>query len=219
VNTQLAVKGTRRKPEARRMAKSVQLLTREQRVQEAVKVIGKDGAHRADIEAIVDQVDKQCERSKRTRQWQGSTKQKLFAKRFGAALRKVVNMVRIAPSELFLPTGLGVAVNVAELGIDNEVFDREHFLRHLELLKWICGKYEKSKLGKPKPNADEKRLTVRAALYLIEKHDIKPTTTKTGKLCKLAAVLYGDPHADLQHQCRELLDQRKTGIRTVLVPR
>ncbi len=188
-------------------------------MQEAVKIIGKDNVRRADIEAIVDQVDKQCERSKHTRQWQGSTKQKLFAKQFGAALRKIINMAKIAPGELFLPTGLGVAVNVAELGINNETFDREHFLRHLELLRWICQNYEKSKLGKPKPNADEKRLAVRAGLYLIEKHGIKPTTTKTGKLCKLAAVLYGDPRADLQHQCRELLNQRKTGIRNVLVPR
>ena len=69
-------------------------LTREQRMQEAVKIIGKDNVRRADIEAIVDQVDKQCERSKHTRQWQGSTKQKLFAKQFGAALR---------PRALFAP--------------------------------------------------------------------------------------------------------------------
>ena len=101
----------------------------------------------------------------------------------------------------------GIQYNLKELGIDKVVFDHEHFLRHLGLLVWICKKWEKSKLSKPKPSADEKRLAAMAALRLLRTHDIDPTTTKTGAFCKLAAVLYGDKSADLQHHCRAVLSR------------
>jgi hypothetical protein len=60
-------------------------------------------------------------------------------------------------------------------------------------------------LGKPKPDAYEKRLAAEAALHLLKTHDLDPTTTKTGVFCKLAAVLYGDQSDDLQYQCRTVL--------------
>jgi hypothetical protein len=91
------------------------------------------------------------------------------------------------------------------LGIDEKLFNHEHLLHHLGLLHAICESWEKSKLGKPKPDAFEKRLAAGAAFHLIKMHDIGPTTTKTGAFCKLAAVLYGDKTADLQHHCREAL--------------
>ena len=80
-------------------------------------------------------------------------------------------------------------------------------MRHLELLHAICESWEKSKLGEPKPDAYEKRLAAKAALHLLKMHDIDPTTTKTGAFCKLAAVLYGDKGADLQHHCRAALSR------------
>ena len=66
-------------------------------------------------------------------------------------------------------------------------------------------------MGKPKPDAEEKRLAAEAALHLLKTHDIDPTTTKTGAFCKLAAVLYGDKSVDLQHHCRAEL--RRAQIR------
>lgn len=193
-------------------------LTPKQRVQGAVEIIGK--ASRADIEATVSQLDKMIERSKRFRS-QDSGKQKRFAREYGAALRKVIGMMRKAPYELQVPAALGaVVVSVPALGIDKEVFDdHEHLLRHLMLLNWICERGEKSKLGKPKPDAFEKRLATEAALYLLKTHGIKPTTTKTNKFCRLAAVLYGNKSADLQHQCRKLSDERKSAAKTVPVLR
>ncbi len=179
-------------------------LTRNQIVDAAVKIIGEGRARRADVEAIVDHMSKLCERSKRTRSRE-SKNQKQFAKQYSAALRKLINMTRKAPIDFrALPL---LQISVPQLGIDKEVFDHEHLLRHLELLNWICEVWEKSKLGKPKPNAEEKRLAAEAALGLLKMHDIDPTTTKTGVFCKLAAVLYGDKSADLQHHCRAALSR------------
>ena len=189
---------------ARHRNTSERRLTRSQIVDAAVKIVGEDRARRADVEATVDYMSKLCERSNRTRSRE-SKAQKQFAKQYGAALRKVITMTKNTSTD-FRPWP-GIQYNLKELGIDKEVFDHEHFLRHLGLLVWICEKWEKSKLGKPKPSADEKRLAAVAALRLLRTHDIDPTTTKTGAFCKLAAVLYGDKSADLQHHCRAVLSR------------
>ena len=179
-------------------------LTPNQIVDAAVKIIGEGRARRADIQAIVEKVSKMCERSKRTR-LRNSKNQKQFAKQYRAALRKVIAMTRNAPTDLRAPPLL--QVSVPQLGIDKEVFDHEHLLRHLKLLSAISESWEKSKLGRPKPDAYEKRLAAEAALHLLKTHDIDPTTTKSGAFCKLAAMLYGDQSADLQHHCRAALNR------------
>jgi hypothetical protein len=130
-------------------------------------------------------------------------KQKLFAKQYGAALRKVIGMTENVSTDFrVLPL---LRVSAPQLGIDNELFDHGHLVRHLKLLNDIAESWENPKLGKPKPSADEKQLAAKVALHLLKKHDIGPTTTKTGAFCKLAAALYGDNGADLQHHCRALL--------------
>jgi hypothetical protein len=140
------------------------------------------------------------ERSKRTRSRE-SKNQKQFAKQYSAALRKVIAMTVNAPTDFrVLPL---LQVSAPQLGIDKEEFDHDHLLRHLRFLNWISESWEKSKLGKPKPDAYEKRLAAEAALGLLKAHDIDPTTTKTGAFCMLAAALYGDKSADLQRHCRE----------------
>jgi hypothetical protein len=185
-------------------------LTRDQIVDAAVKIIGKGRSRRDDVEVIVDHMIKLCERSKRTRSRE-SKNQKQFARQYSAALRKVIAMTRRAPTDFrALPL---LKISAPQLNINNEVFDHEHLLRHLRLLHGICESWEKSKLGKPKPDAYEKRLAAGAALHLIKMHDIDPTTTKTGEFCKLAAVLYGDKTADLQHHCREALRQAQIRVK------
>jgi hypothetical protein len=172
-------------------------------VDAAVKIIGQSSARRADVGAIVEKMSKMCERSKRTRSSE-SKNQKRFAKQYGLALRKFLAMTGKAPTDFH---ALPFHVSAPQLGIDKEWFDHEHLLRHLTLLNAICESWERSKLGKPKPNAYEKRLAAEAALHLLKMHDIDPTTTKTGAFCKLAAVLYGDKSDDLQHHCRAALSQ------------
>jgi hypothetical protein len=182
--------------------------TANQIVDAAVKIIG-GRARRADIEVIVDRMVRQCERSKRTRSRE-SKSQKLFARQYGAALRKLITMTKKAPTDFRVWPLLHVSA--PQLGIDKEVFDHAHLLRHLELLSAICESWEKSKLGKPKPSADDKRLAAEAALHLLKIHDVSATTSKTGAFCKLAAVLYGDKRADLQHHCRAVLKRAEIRV-------
>ena len=193
---------------ARRRIPSVRRLTRRQIVDAAAKIIGGGRVRRADVEATVDKMSKMCERSKRTRSRE-SKKQKQFAKQYGAALRKFITMTRKTSNDFRAPP---MPVSAPHLGIDKEVFNHEHLLRHLRLLNWISDGWEKSKLGKPKPNAEEKRLAAEAALHLLRTHKIDATTTKTGDFCKLAAALYGDTSADLQHHCQAALNRAQ--IRT-----
>jgi hypothetical protein len=164
----------------RRRSTSERHLTPEQIVDAAVKIIGEGIARRADVQAIVEKMSKMCELSKRTRS-SVSKKQKQFAKRYSLTLRKVIAMTRNAPADLRLQSGL--PVSAPQLGINKEWFDHEYFLRHLKLLNLICESWEKSMLGKPKPDAYEKRLAAEAALHLLKTHDLDPTTTKTGAFC------------------------------------
>jgi len=194
----------------RRRITSERRLTRDQIVDAAVKIIGKGRARIADVREIVEKMSKMCELSKRTRVSQ-SKDQKRFARQYSAALRKVINMTKKAPADFRAPWPL--PVSAPELGIDEKLFNHEHLLRHLKLLHLICEGWERSKLGKPKPDAYEKRLAAGAALHLIKMHDIDPTTTKVGAFCKLAAVLYGDKTADLQHHCREALRQAQIRVK------
>jgi len=186
----------------RRRSTSEKRSTQTQIVGAAVKIIGEGIARRADVQAIVEKMSKMCERAKHTR-LRESKNRKQLAKQYGLALRKVIIMTRNAPTDLRAPSPL--PVSAPQLGIDKEWFDHEHLLRHLKLLHLICEGWEKSKLGKPKPDAYEKRLAAEAALHLLNLHDIDSTTTKTGPFCKLAAALYGDKSDDLQYHCRTAL--------------
>ena len=176
----------------------------------AVKIIGEGIARRADVETTVEEMTKMCDRSKRTRSRE-SKKQKQFAKRYSLALRKVIAMTRTSPTDLrALPL---LHISVPQLGIGREQFDHGHLLRHLKLLDAICESWERSKLGKPKPDAYEKRLAAEAALHLLKTHEVDPTTTKTGAFCKLAAALYGDKSDDLQYHCRTVLGRAQIQVK------
>ena len=137
--------------------RSAKRLTPTQIVDAAVKIIGEGIARRADIQATVEKMSKMCELAKRIRSRE-SKSQKQFAKQYGLALRKVIVMTRKTPADFRAPSPL--PVSAPQLGIDNEWFDHEHLLRHLKLLHLICEGWERSKLGKPKPDAYEKRLAI-----------------------------------------------------------
>jgi hypothetical protein len=75
-----------------------------------------------------------------------------------------------------------------------------------ELLKWkpILTKIGYSRSQKrPQMNALKKRLAVAEAHRLLQKYSsTRITATKGGKFWSLAALLYGDPEADLLNQCK-----------------
>ena len=57
--------------------------------------------------------------------------------------------------------------------------------------------------GPPKRNVDDKRRAVGFARSLLERYKQPIVTTKGSRFCRLAAVLYGTPHANFQPYCRE----------------
>lgn len=210
-----------KKPEARRITKSRPILTLEQRVDEALRIIGKvreesDFAtmHRmADVNAVVDQMNRRLELWNKMKP-AAAAHQKRFAEDYGVALRKVIAFTEKTTPDFRAPWPLHVSAT--PLGIDQELFDHEHLLRHLRLLHGICRSWGKSKWGKSQPSAEDKRLAANGALLLCEKFGLPLTTTrKTGEntqasvFCRLAATLYGDPDANLQPYCRAALAKRK----------
>jgi hypothetical protein len=88
-----------------------------------------------------------------------------------------------------------------------EVFPSDdELLRHLRVLRWQCQFYESSK---QKAAADDKRVAAWGALYLCEMHSIRPTKTKNGRFCRLAAALYGRPSANFLPHCQYVLKKRE----------
>jgi hypothetical protein len=115
-----------------------------------------------------------------------STKsQKKAAEQFASALRRI----EIALPELF----------------NDPDFPVRGFPK-AELLKWrpILEEIGDSRSRKrPQMNALKKRLAVAEAHQLLQKYGSRRVTaTKNGEFCRLAALLYGDPKADLINQCK-----------------
>lgn len=100
-----------------------------------------------------------------------------------AALRKAVGPTGGLPEDVRLALGL------------------ERTLYHLEA-------YTKAQ-RKPKRDAIEKRLAADFALDLCERFGVKTTTARTGKYCRVAAALYGDPGADPQFHCTKALAENR----------
>jgi hypothetical protein len=75
---------------------------------------------------------------------------------------------------------------------------------HLQLVD----KLARLRLPTPRRRSHLQREAVRQSAYLLELHNIPRTTSRQGKFCRLAAVLYGDRIADLFEHCRACRRQR-----------
>jgi hypothetical protein len=213
--------------EPRRAAKPESLLPRELRVNEVMKILGQ-GVQRSEVELVLDRMAKESEKWKTIR-FLDSGRLKAFAKRYGAALGNVIALMEKAPAELCMPPGLGYIVPelgiVPRLGIGTEVVDKrgnpipvgevflpnDVLLRQLRVLRLYCQSWESSKLSQKqqKGAADDKRVAAWGALDLCEKHGIRPTKTKNGRICRLAAALYGHPTANFLPHCQWVLKKRE----------
>lgn len=60
----------------------------------------------------------------------------------------------------------------------------------------------------------DKLYAAQAALALCKTYHIRPVTSDGSKFRNLAAVLYGDPGADLEHQCAAVLKKQEPERRT-----
>jgi hypothetical protein len=94
-------------------------------------------------------------------------------------------------------------------------FSIKKFFPRTELLKWAvrCKGLVETPSGKLKrTNAEAKRLAVREANSLMRDYGepgAARDTTKGSTFCRLAALLYGDPKADLHNQCRAALRKKR----------
>jgi len=207
--------------EPRRAAKPESLLPPERRVDEAMKILG-EGAQRPEVEVVLDSVAKASEKWKAIR-FLESGRLKTSAKHLCAALDKVIALMEEAPAALRTPLGMGYSV--PELGIGTEVVDKrgnpipvgevfpshDELLRHLRALRWHCQFWASSKLSQKqqKGAADDKRMAAWGALILCKEHGIRPTKTKNGRFCRLAAALYGHPSANFLPHCQGVLKKRE----------
>ena len=80
----------------------------------------------------------------------------------------------------------------------------------LEIMRQMCAlSLAEDTDQTPRRDSFNKELAALVALQLMRKH-VKPvSTTKHGAFCQLAALLFGDPTADLQYQCRAALAKNR----------
>lgn len=109
---------------------------------------------------------------------------KVAAAKLAAALRRVEHLLK------------------NERAIGNDV---HLFFPHAEIAKWRSDMEKKAVAKAPvktaQKDADAKRRAVRAALGLMHYSDV-PNTAKGRRFCKLAALLFGKPNANLVKQCQ-----------------
>ena len=150
-----------------------------------IKDEGGSWAPKAIVEAELFRLAEECAAQERIRsRWSKGSMHAI--KRFGAALRRA---------------------NSPKLGLPEDF----RLLLGLDQMSYMFEAYEK-RAGIPKRDAYAKRSAARSAKYLCETFRILLRTTRKTKantkasvFCQLAAVLFGDESADLQHYCRELV--------------
>jgi hypothetical protein len=184
-----------------------------------MKILG-GRAQRARVEAILSRMSEESKRWKRIRSVESGAK-KTFAKRYGDALGKVIEMMKKAPADLHTYPWMTYGTEELSIGrwatdeqgkakFEGEGFpSHDALLRHLSLLRSFCKYWEKIELSQKnqKPPADDRRIAARAARILCEEHSIKSTDYINGKFCRLAAALYGKPSANLRPHCQSVLKE------------
>jgi hypothetical protein len=195
---------------------------RKSRVDAATEILGED--QRSDVEVVLNRMDEKSEGRKDIR-FLDSRRLKSFAKLYGAALDKVIALMERAPAALRTPLGMGYIVPELGIGTGKRLFDKrgnlmlegevfpsmDELLWHLRVVRRHCRYYESSKVSQKqqKATADDKRLAAWGALVLCEKHGIRPTQTKDGRFCRLAAALYGTPRVNFLPHCQSVLKKRE----------
>jgi hypothetical protein len=180
-----------RKREPRRAAKSAKLLTREQRVQEAVKIINEHRRDHGSGGSCGDSVANMLD----WLEWMG----------VGQATLRYNSSNETKRVAAWLHRGKILLKNLHGWPYGFESF-RE------EVMRWAAVYV---KLERPpqweqlttKTTAYKKRFAAEAALHLCDKFGVELTTTRRrSAFCRLAAVLYGDKDADLQKHCLKVIE-------------
>jgi len=168
-------------------------------------ILGEGRPCRGDIEYSLSFID-----STQTNIEFRSKSSKKAAERFYGALRKVRNAAKKLPSNLRLAM-------FADWVDERDQFYNgdQNFARAITRLMEASNRYARESSSKTARNAFKKRLAAEEAVWLLRKYGVDVMSSKEGAFCTLAALLYGKPQADLQHQCRAALRNRGTRIRKV----
>jgi hypothetical protein len=140
-----------------------------------------------------------------------SKSSKKAAERFSVALRKVRSTAKRLLANLRYTM-------FAEWADKRDPFDNgdQSFARAITRLLQAADRYASEPSSKLARGDHKKHLAAQEALWLMRKYRIDILTTKGGTFCKLAALLYGKPRADLEHHCRAALQSRGTDRRKAL---
>ena len=116
--------------------------------------------------------------------------QKIAARQFAKALKNLESALKSA--DLSMDLRLGFPMD----GIDFK--------------EWQARAEEAAKtpLRATGPTNPAKNIAAQKAAQLLEAARIPVSSTRGGKFCKLAAILFGDPEADLFYQCRKVIADR-----------
>jgi hypothetical protein len=201
------------------MGKANPVATTDRRVAEVVAIIGRDKARVEEIEHAIHHLDSK----QQAWQWPPRPQNKrdqLIARSYGRAFARLEKQL-----ERRNDAGVLGRVLYREEGFDEwraklkywrecfEVFGgKPQFAGSLfnhEDLTW--------RLGRPKPSAEKfrrKHDAVAAAASILASHRLpltatpKSSSTEASVFCRVAAVLFGDPRANLYHQCRVFIESR-----------
>jgi hypothetical protein len=172
----------------------IAMTARDEIVRRAVKLIG-TGACKGDVEYTLNVLD-----VTQTNIEFRSKSSKRAAEQFHGALRKVRNIARKLPANLRFAM-FGDWADARHKFYNGDL----NFARAITRLMESSDRYAREPSGKLARSAYKRQLAAEEALWLLRKYGVDVVTTKGGAFCTLAALLYGKPRADLQHQCRAAL--------------
>jgi hypothetical protein len=189
------------------------LITRDDIVRRAAQLIGTPEC-KGDVEGALNDMAVLEAQHNHSRLF-GSKSSKKAAEQFSAALRKVRDLTKNLPEHLHFALFGDWVDRHAE--VYNGHLKFAHAVARLMEASDQCARMPS---GKPARSAYKKRLAAEEALRLLREYGARRVTvTKRSDFCRLAALLCGEPQADLQQQCRAELGKRRTGAKKVPVGR
>lgn len=152
----------------------------EQRIKQAMDII--PTLRRRDVQLAINSVEEQKKAIASGRFGAMTKGQKKACAEVEAALRRLQIALRAVPRVYEFPLD------------DNELTKLRNSYDQAARLKSVAQRYRSIDYGK--------RQAAKEAVRLLKKCEVPLTTTKSGLFCRLAAILYGKPDANLFHVCR-----------------
>ena len=114
-----------------------------------------------------------------------------------AALRRLKEAYAQLPDEYVRARALDIySINWHQLGKHATAFEHDLNAKPKDPFKYVVHR---------------KWFAARVAFQLMHDHGLPTGAEREGKFCKLAAILYGDPKADLYNQCCTVLSKKEPG--------